>query len=34
VTADEFLPALAVYRRYGFTTAYTYHYRARPHECR
>ena len=27
-------PALAVYRRFGFATAYTYHYRARPHECR
>ncbi|HEY4138901.1 MAG TPA: GNAT family N-acetyltransferase, partial [Casimicrobiaceae bacterium] len=26
--------ALAVYRRYGFATAYTYHYRARPSECR
>jgi len=27
-------PALAVYRRFGFATAYTYHYRARPDECR
>jgi N-acetylglutamate synthase len=26
--------ALAVYRRFGFATAYTYHYRARPEECR
>ena len=26
--------ALAVYRPFGFTTAYTYHYRARPNECR
>ena len=31
---DDNAPALAVYRRYGFTTAYTYHYRARPGECR
>lgn len=30
----ENAPALAVYRRFGFTTAYTYHYRARPDECR
>ncbi len=27
-------PALAVYRKFGFATAYTYHYRARPGECR
>ena len=27
-------PALAVYGRFGFATAYTYHYRARPNECR
>ena len=26
-------PALAVYRKFGFRTAYTYHYRARPQEC-
>jgi len=26
--------ALAVYRRFGFATTYTYHYRARPGECR
>jgi ribosomal protein S18 acetylase RimI-like enzyme len=26
-------PALATYRKFGFATAYTYHYRARPHEC-
>ena len=25
--------ALAVYRRFGFDTAYTYHYRGRPNEC-
>jgi ribosomal protein S18 acetylase RimI-like enzyme len=31
---DDNAPALAVYRRFGFTTAYTYHYRARPGECR
>ena len=30
----ENVPALAVYRRFGFTTAYTYHYRGRPNECR
>jgi ribosomal protein S18 acetylase RimI-like enzyme len=28
------VPALAVYRKFGFATAYTYHYRARPGECR
>ena len=27
-------PAIALYRKFGFATAYTYHYRARPHECR
>jgi ribosomal protein S18 acetylase RimI-like enzyme len=27
-------PAHAVYRRFGFTTLYTYHYRGRPGECR
>jgi GNAT superfamily N-acetyltransferase len=27
-------PAHAVYRRFGFETLYTYHYRARPGECR
>ena len=27
-------PALAVYRNFGFATAYAYHYRARPGECR
>jgi ribosomal protein S18 acetylase RimI-like enzyme len=26
-------PALATYRKFGFATAYTYHYRARPDEC-
>jgi ribosomal protein S18 acetylase RimI-like enzyme len=26
-------PALRVYRKFGFATAYTYHYRARPGEC-
>lgn len=31
---DTNAPALAVYRRFGFETAYTYHYRARPDECR
>ena len=31
---DDNTPALAVYRRFGFTTAYAYHYRARPGECR
>ena len=33
VTADN-AAALAVYRRLGFATLYTYHYRARPGECR
>jgi len=27
-------PALGVYRKFGFETAYTYHYRARPEEMR
>ncbi len=31
---DDNVPALAVYRRFAFATIYTYHYRARPHECR
>ena len=31
---DDNIPALAVYGRFGFATMYTYHYRARPHECR
>jgi ribosomal protein S18 acetylase RimI-like enzyme len=31
---DDNGPALAVYRKFGFATAYTYHYRARPKECR
>ena len=30
----ENVAALSIYRRFGFTTAYTYHYRARPDECR
>ena len=30
----ENAPALAVYRRFGFATTYTYHYRGRPNECR
>jgi GNAT superfamily N-acetyltransferase len=33
VTADN-AAALAVYRKFGFATAYEYHYRARPGECR
>ena len=33
VDADN-APALAVYRKFGFATAYAYHYRARPGECR
>ena len=31
---DDNAPALAVYRRFGFVTAYAYHYRAKPGECR
>ena len=31
---DDNAPALAVYRKFGFATAYTYHYRARAGECR
>jgi GNAT superfamily N-acetyltransferase len=31
---DDNAPALAVYRKFGFATAYRYHYRARPDECR
>ena len=31
---DDNVPARALYRRFGFTTAYAYHYRARPGECR
>lgn len=31
---DDNAPALAVYRRFGFTTSYTYRYRAREGECR
>ncbi len=30
----ENAPALRVYRRFGFVTTYTYHYLARPGECR
>lgn len=33
VKADN-AAALAVYRKFGFVTAYEYHYRARPGECR
>jgi GNAT superfamily N-acetyltransferase len=32
VTADN-IAAVAAYRRFGFATAYTYHYRGRPGEC-
>lgn len=32
VSADN-APAIAVYRKFGFTTAYSYHYRGRPGEC-
>ncbi len=31
---DDNAPAIAVYRKFGFTTPYTYHYRAREGECR
>ena len=31
---DANAAAIAVYRRFGFATRYTYHYRARPGECR
>ena len=31
---EDNAPALAVYRRFGFATAYAYHYLARPDECR
>lgn len=31
---DDNAAALAVYGKFGFETAYTYHYRARPDECR
>jgi N-acetylglutamate synthase len=30
----HFGSSLAVYRKFGFATAYAYHYRARPDECR
>ncbi len=30
---DDNYRALAVYRRFGFATAYAYHYRGRPGEC-
>ena len=30
---DDNAPALAVYRKFGFATAYSYHYRARVGEC-
>lgn len=30
---DDNAPALAVYRKFGFATAYRYHYRARDGEC-
>jgi len=33
VGADN-VPAIALYRRFGFATVYTYHYRGRPGECR
>ena len=33
VTADN-APALAVYRKFGFSTLYEYHYRGRPGGCR
>jgi hypothetical protein len=31
---DDNATALAVYRKFGFATAYTCHYRARMGECR
>jgi ribosomal protein S18 acetylase RimI-like enzyme len=31
---EDNAPAIAVYRRFGFATLYTYHYRGRPGECR
>jgi len=31
---DDNAPAIAVYRKFGFATLYTYHYRAREGECR
>jgi GNAT superfamily N-acetyltransferase len=31
---DDNVPALAVYRKFGFASVYTYHYRARADECR
>lgn len=31
---DDNVPAIAVYRKFGFATLYTYHYRARDGECR
>jgi ribosomal protein S18 acetylase RimI-like enzyme len=30
---DANAPAIAVYRRFGFATLYTYHYRGRPGDC-
>jgi GNAT superfamily N-acetyltransferase len=33
VSADN-APAIACYRKFGFATQYTYHYRGRPGECR
>lgn len=33
VTADN-APAGAVYKKFGFSTIYSYHYRARPGDCR
>jgi GNAT superfamily N-acetyltransferase len=32
VQADN-APAIAIYRKFGFATAYTYHYRGRPGQC-
>ena len=32
VSADN-APAIASYRKFGFATVYTYHYRGRPGEC-